>query len=62
MYKHRCGATLPTIAAAFVHLVECPLEERPASRVVDPDVERLIGRHPRQRVESERLTTRYREA
>lgn len=65
MYKHSCGANLPTIAAAFVHLVtDCPLEERPAAvRVLAPtslrDPDLFIGLRPRrQRVERVTLDTR----
>lgn len=59
MYKHRCGAVVETIAAAFVHLVDCPLEEPPARRASDG--EPLIGARPRsQRVDRD-LDTRYRQ-
>lgn len=62
MYKHRCGAEVETVAAAYVHLLDCPLEERPAPREIDADVERIIGLRPRQRVSSEEIATRYRRA
>lgn len=56
MYKHSCGAVALSVIGAFVHLLDCPLIERPAPR--DPAVERVIGRRRGQLVERVDIDTR----